>query len=407
MTSDHHRSEHSDDSSWPAVTSEPRTWDWQGERASSRADRLFRSYESSIPGSIAAAPLGVSSATSAALEAATLAVVALDHEPVLIGVAGALLRSESVASSGIERLDTDAQALATAAAGEARTKSAAAQVWANVRAMETAVAIGDTDELTVGSMLTIHRVLMTNDPHEHEWAGRMREMQNWIGGSDGCPRDALFVPPDPARLSDAMDDLAMFCRRSDLSALAQAAIAHAQFETIHPFTDGNGRTGRALIHTVLRRRGVATRVVAPTSSALLADIAGYFGSLGDYRAGNVDSYLVHFADATTRAAREAVRLGVELYELTVEWASRVKPRRGSTGEAILRSLVSQPVISSSFHGGSGTDAAAVHRAIARLVETDVLTETTGAKRNRIWVAKEVTAILDEFGRRIGRRQSGV
>ena len=389
---------------WPAVQYESQTWEWDGHRASSRADRLFRDFASAVPANIADIELRLGARTLATLEEATLAIADLDRERMPAGVSGALLRSESVASSKIEHLDIDAQALATAAAGEAKARSAAAQVWANVRAMEAAVAAGDAAAFTIETILGIHHILMADDPYEKEWAGRLRTMQNWIGGSDECPRDALFVPPAPRHVVSAMEDLVAFIYREDLPALAQAAIAHAQFETIHPVTDGNGRVGRTLIHTVLRRRRLATHVVTPTSSALLADVDGYFDSLDAYRTGNIDDYLVHFAAATTSAAHEALRLSDELRQLSDDWTKRVKPRAGSVGAAILANLVHQPVISSTLHGGGQADPAAVHRAIARLVEADVLLETTGAKRNRVWVAKEVTAALDDFGRRIGRRR---
>ena len=81
----------------------------------------------------------------------------------------------------------------------------------------------------------------------------LRTVQNWIGGSDYSPRDALYVPPPPDTVHAYMNDLTEFANRTDIPVLIQAAIAHAQFESIHPFTDGNGRIGRALINTIFRR----------------------------------------------------------------------------------------------------------------------------------------------------------
>lgn len=316
---------------WPAVGFEPQVWDWKGEPPA-RADRLFRDYTSSDPPAIGAATVQLDGVTAAALESATIAVAALDNDTNshLASVAGALLRSEPVGSSKIEHLDTDAQTLALAAIGETKRWSVAAQVWSNVEAMETALRLGGDGVFDTGTVLAIHKTLMRDDPNEAAWAGRVRDMQNWIGGSDDCPRDAMFVPPDPRHVGPLLDDLAVFCGRTNLPGLAQAAIAHAQFETIHPFTDGNGRTGCALIHTVLRRRKVTNRVVVPTSAALLTDIDGYFGALGDYRGGDVNRYLVHVAAATERAAVEARLLGSELREIAVERAevcARAQGRR--------------------------------------------------------------------------------
>src|SRR5438105_1677041 len=97
---------------------------------------------------------------------------------------------------------------------------------------------------------------------------RLRSEQNWIGGSDFNPCSAEFVPPPPEEVAALLEDLCAFCNDASLPAVAQAAIAHAQFETIHPFVDGNGRTGRALIHVVLRRRDLVPRILPPISLVL-------------------------------------------------------------------------------------------------------------------------------------------
>ena len=393
--------------SWPAVGWEPRVWDWAGERPTARVDRLFRDYESARPPLICGQDVELSSTVVVALERASSAVAILDTSvgPLLSGVSSALLQSESVGSSRIEHLMTNARDLGLAAIGEMKLRSVAAQVWANVSAMERSVRLAESGSLGLASLLDVHRTLMVADPYEGAWAGKFREAQSWIGGSDSCPRDALFVPPVPELVEDLMVDLCGFIERVDVPVLAQAAIAHAQFETIHPFTDGNGRTGRALIHAIVRRRGLARQVVVPTSSALLADVDGYFESLGAYRQGDLDTYLLHIANATYRAATEASVMGRELDRLRTGWDQRIRQRTGSITGRLLDGLIRQPVISSTNHGAPGIDAAGFYRVVERLVAADVLTEMTSARRNRIWVATEVTSELDDFARRIGRRQS--
>lgn len=394
-------------SDWPPLAFETEVWDWHGQRPSSRLDRLFSAYESSVPPEIADLSPVFDRATNHALNRAAGAIITLDSDANshLVGVAGALLRSESVGSSKIELLDTDARQLGVAAIGEAKSRSAAAQVWANVEAMEKALAAADDDHFSVDTINAIHHTLMRNDPHEAAFAGRVRDVQNWIGGSDHCPRDALHVPPAQERVAPLLDDLARWCDRTDLPVLAQAAIAHAQFETIHPYTDGNGRTGRAIIHTLLRRGGLAPTVIVPTSAALLADVDAYFRSLGDYRVGDVDRYLTHFASATERAASEARALAAELRLVHEDWAARVTPKRGTTLSRIIDGLIQQPVISAAVNAATGhADIATIYRTIDRLVDAGVLVEATENRRNRVWAAHEVTAALDEFSRRIGRRQ---
>src|SRR6202023_1686779 len=101
-------------------------------------------------------------------------------------------------------------------------------------------------------------------------AGKVRDRQNWIGGASSGPRDAEFIPPPPELVPELLDDLSRFMARDDLPPVAQAAVAHAQFETIHPFADGNGRVGRCLISVVFRRRGLGQRLIPPVSLVLAA-----------------------------------------------------------------------------------------------------------------------------------------
>jgi Fic family protein len=177
-----------------------------------------------------------------------------------------------VASSKIEGLVIGPRRLLRAEAGvrsgEAALDVTAEEVLGNVEAMATAVHIASQNRpLRRDDILAIRQRLMERT-HLAEHAGRMREVQNWIGGSDYNPCSASFVPPPPEMVPELIDDLVTFCNEEDLPAVAQAALAHAQFETIHPFIDGNGRAGRALIHVILRRRGLANRVLPPVSLVL-------------------------------------------------------------------------------------------------------------------------------------------
>ena len=177
--------------------------------------------------------------------------------------ASVLLRSESAASSKIENLTASARAIAVAeltpdAPGNGRL------IVANVHAMTAAISLAG--RLDADAVLQMHRALL-GDANPSA-AGRWRDEQVWIGGSDYGPHGADYVAPHHSRVEAAIDDLVRFIDREDVPILAHAALAHAQFETIHPFVDGNGRIGRALIHLVLRRRGLAVRVLPPISLIL-------------------------------------------------------------------------------------------------------------------------------------------
>jgi Fic family protein len=125
-------------------------------------------------------------------------------------------------------------------------------------------AIDLADRLDQSAILAMQRALIGG--HDPDNAGRWREEQVWIGGDSFGPHGADFIPPHHEHIPALMDDFVRFAGRTDLPLLSQTAIAHAQFETIHPFTDGNGRTGRALIHSMLRGHGLTRNVTVPVSA---------------------------------------------------------------------------------------------------------------------------------------------
>ena len=143
-----------------------------------------------------------------------------------------------------------------------------------------------------------------------EIGGKIRTEPNWIGGL--TPVHAEFVPPPPEEVSALLDDLCAYVSGEDHSALMQAALAHAQFETIHPFADGNGRTGRALLQLVLRRRGIAQHFVPPISLVLATCSKQYVAALMGMRtedaqtaAEGVTEWLELIAQATRMACQQA------------------------------------------------------------------------------------------------------
>lgn len=401
---------------WPPVALQRRDWEWprHGPKPP-RGDRQFREFDAAVPPAIADRDLRPGPEAAAALAAATAAVDVLDRSATidLSALAGSLLRSESVASSRIEHLRASQCDVGIAMLREG-VKGAAAQVAANVRAMAEAVRLGEaTAPRTVDDLLEIHRILLGPEPAQQEWAGRLRAVQNWIGGSFHSPRDALFVPPPPGLVAPLTADLVRFCNRTDVDPIAQAAVAHAQFETIHPFADGNGRTGRALVHVVLRRRRLTTRTVVPVSTVLLADVEAYFAGLADYRAGRLDVWLARFAAATSHAASAGLRLAGELGDLRDEWWEAARPRRGSTGARLIDVLLRQPVVdidtlrvpsSAEDDVSAGVADKNLYRAIDRLVAAGVLTEVSGGGRNRVWAALDVLDLLERFEASLGRRR---
>jgi Fic family protein len=381
--------------SWPADPTVP------GGRSERRSFR----YQVFIPDPIAALQLSIPSSVAASVSSAERAIDALNRDPPRLAnlevLARRLLRSESVASSRIEGLVLSQRRLARAEADEDSTRDETARsILGNVAAMEEAVALGIRGSpLRLEDILAIHRTLMlaTTTP---QIAGELRTRQNWIGGNAFNPGRAVFVPPPPGRVKALMSDLIAFMSRTNVSPVVQAAIAHAQFETIHPFADGNGRVGRALIHVVLRRRGLAPRCVPPVSLVLAADATAYVSGLTAYREDRSADWIDLFATAIGRAAGKATDLASRLADLQTAWRERSgKPRRHSSVEALIVALPAHPILTvATGQKLLGRSKQAVNEAIAVLAESGVLRPLTLARRNRAWEARELFDLVDDVER---------
>ena len=239
---------------------------------------------------------------------------------------------------------------------------------------------------------------MQDDPDfaERPYAGRVRDVQNWIGGSQHSPRGALYVPPPPEDVPALLDDLIAFANRDDVEPVTQAAIAHAQFESIHPFTDGNGRIGRALIGAILRRRGVTPHTVLPVASALAADTTHYFSLLTAYRTGDAASIVTDLALCVETAAREARATARVFARYEGAWREQAETRAGSVADRILPVLLAFPVFTVEQLVAELKDVPerSIYRGVQALEEARVIEAVTERVRGRAYAAMDV---LDEFG----------
>jgi Fic family protein len=392
-----------DDVGWPAVEFEEREWHAREDLpASRRAVLLARQpYAAAIPPAIADAQVILPAASLSGAEDASNEIARFDAEAgvEIAPFSAILLRSESAASSRIENLTASARAIAEAELGHGRRN--AALIVANERAMSAAIALAD--RLDAPAILDMHDALLRES--NAAIAGRWRNEQVWIGGGDYSPHDAQFIPPHHDRVPAAIDDLIRFIARTDIPSLAHAAITHAQFETIHPFPDGNGRVGRALVHAQLRHARLTRHVTVPVSAGLLTDIDAYFAALGAYRDGDPVPIIDRFADATFAALANGRQLVGDLHRIRDEWAQRVKARRDAAAWKLTEIVVRFPVVNApSLSRELGIPQTNVYRAIQPLVDAGVLVEFTNNKRDRLWRAPEVLEALDAFAARTGRRQ---
>jgi Fic family protein len=307
-----------------------------------------------------------------------------------------LLRSEALASSAIEGLQLSHRRLARAEVEGQAGDFLAQEVLGNARAMEEAVRVGGgPGELSVEEVLAIHRALAIAPPLDRI-AGRLRESQGWIGGIS--PVHAAYVPPPHEQVLPLMEDLCKFMNRDDVSPVAQAAIAHAQFETIHPFGDGNGRVGRCLVHVLLQRSEVATRYVPPVSLVLGADKGAYIAGLEDFRANEVDRWVAQFALAVETAAIQAKDFSAEVADLQCEWMSRAEPMRAdATSRALIGHLPSHPVITAAIAERlTGRSRVAAINGLDHLARAGVLTRRRNQRKGDSWEAKELFTLVASF-----------
>ena len=313
-----------------------------------------------------------------------------------------LLRTESTSSSQIENLTVGARNLALEELGEGKSSGNAQIVIGNVRAMESALALAR--HIDENSLLSMHAALLSAQAGWEAYAGHFRKQLVWIGGSSYGPVHASHVGPQAELVEPAIRDLLRFLERDDMSVILQCAIAHAQFETIHPFVDGNGRVGRALIHAVLRNKELVRNVTPPVSAGLLTDTQRYFQALQTYRDGDARPIVecfaqaCHYASVTGRQLIDALK-----DQLDAAGESLRGVKRSAAAWRILPLLIEQPVINQEYLASkAGLTPATARRAIDTLVERGVLETMTGGRRNTVWAHRGILATLDEYAERLRR-----
>ena len=390
-----------------------RRWQSRLDSGLPRKDRRSCEYEAYVPDRLMDRGFRLDGTVAADVADAERAIASLDASAAALAnteaLARLLLRAESVASSFIEGLVVGGRRLlraeAARAAGETEIDVTADEVLGNIDAMSWAAeTLSTADSVTVEGLLHVHgRLLERTRLREH--AGQIRSVQNWIGGSSFNPCSAAFVPPPPDHVAGLLEDLSAFVNDDSLPAVAQAAIAHAQFETIHPFVDGNGRTGRALIHVVLRRRALASTILPPISLVLATWSRSYVDGLTATRyRGRADSAAAHeginswiglFAAACRRAVDDTAAFEQGVASIQQEWRAAVgMVRKRSAAELLIAALPGAPVVSvSSAADLIGRSFQATNEAMTRLEAAGVVRQVNVGRRNR---AFEAPAIIDAF-----------
>jgi Fic family protein len=374
-------------------------------------DRQTGPYKASVTASIAEWKPRISSEDSADIEDATRQLVEFDRHaqstlgtdnPALGPMTAILLRTESASSSQIEQLTTSAKQLALAEI-DAGEKVNALTVVGNVRAMEAALELAGN--ISDASILAMHKALMLHQRgFEPAGAGRFRDEQVWIGPGQAGPRTAEFVAPHHTRIHAAIRDLIAFISRQDVPVLAQVAVSHAQFETIHPFTDGNGRTGRALAQSILRNKGLVGSTAVPISAGLLVNTGRYFAALDSFRQGDAGPIVREFAMASRIAASTGSRLVDDLVAQLEESRAKMSGLRADAAAwKVLPALIGQPAVNTRYLMTKlGLGEMTALRALDALTQRGVLTESSGRDRKRVWQHPGILEVLDAYAAGIRR-----
>jgi Fic family protein len=355
-----------------------------------------RPVEAFVPAPLGAVGrLGDDVEREAARTEGVLAASAVRHDPRLEVAARLLLRAEGIASSRIEAIDAPAELVAVADV-DRTLDGPAAWVADNLRAIDAALA--HTGSLTVEDLWSWHRILMASadldDAHKAAWRDRL----GWVGGP--TPIRAAHVATPHDLIDGLMRELLAYANGDRHDAVTAAAMVHAQFETIHPFADGNGRIGRILIGWMFHHR-LDIAVPPPVSVAFLRDVGGYLSGLTVFRTIGPDEWVRWFARTVEHAATSANASLAAVSELVASWPTRLHGIRSDAAAHRLVELVAtHPALDVATAASVlGVSAPAARTALETLTDRGVLRDAEipghgrAGRPRRWWVAGELLDLL--------------
>ena len=347
-------------------------------------DALGRTYEyvPNRPALLAESDFRFSSEVTLALAEAARALGSVPEAPVS-GIATVLYRSESSASSLIEGVGPGPRRILEAEfADEAElVDEPARRVVGNLTALRAAIATPVPPG--IDDMLVWHRLLMEGHPQlRPEAIGALRTEQNWIGGDAFGPKDAEYIPPPPDEVPGLLEDLVAFCGRTDLTPVALAGLAHAQFEVIHPFVDGNGRVGRVLLQQMLiQRSGLDSPV--PVSVPWSRDTQAYITALRAFQNDDTDSWLLFVCWSVIEAVHWMKDLTDQVESLLESYRSRIETRGRSVTAKVIDDLPDHPIVDTpSVARRYEVTPQTAHAALVRLADAGILTERSFSRRKK-------------------------
>jgi Fic family protein len=313
------------------------------------------------------------------------------------------VRKEAVLSSQIEGTQSSLQDLLAAEAQifSPETPKDVDEVINYVAAMNHGLARLSALPVSVRLIREIHEKLLEGVRGSHLAPGELRRTQNWIGPRGCTLNEATFVPPPPDVVPQALGDLEdFFHSQNDLPLLIKIGLAHAQFETIHPFLDGNGRVGRLLITFLLCENAVLHKPVLYLSHYFKHHRQTYYDLLQATRdRGTWEDWLQFFLRGVTEVSAQATETSRRILALRETHRKLVTENLGyaaGNGHRVLEWLYERPIVSvNEVRGLTGTTYPAANQLVERLVSTGILTEITGQARNRRFRYDAYVRLFDE------------
>lgn len=316
------------------------------------------------------------------------------------------IRREAVLSSRIEGTQATLGELLAAEAGASFTRVPAdlREVENYVAALEYGIWRLDTFPLSLRLIRELHGRLMKGVRGDVATPGEFRRTQNWIGTPGSSLTNATYVPPPPDVLAECLADLEKYLHDKTLPPLVHVALTHSQFEAIHPFLDGNGRVGRLLITLLLVQRDVLPAPLLYLSAYFEATRNEYYDRLlGVTNRGEWESWLEYFLRAVEHQSKDAIGRIQRIDALLAQWRDQLSEKSSKTGDRALDELAQNPFTSvKSMATRLKVAFTTAQRVVDRLEGAGVIALVSGTKRNRVYCAQKLLAILEEppaLGRR--------
>lgn len=395
---------------WEPVAYEEIPWHFDPDALEmvpkSRRRKITATYWSAIPVQLDGRALELPASLIKRMEEVAFLLVRFDARQEARGydLPALLLRSESAASSQIENLTSSIRNVALAELSPDAPKNAQL-IAGNVAAMRKA--LQTPDDISVQVIKDIHSALIGRDGANggESFGGQIRDEAVWVGGTAYSPHGALFVPPCASRVPACLDDLIAFIRHSEMPAIAKAAIGHAQFETIHPFIDGNGRTGRTLLHVMLRSDEVLRHASLPISAGLLHNIDAYMNAISEYQAGNPIPIVEQLVDALELSLVIGSSVANDIDEVFVGWQEQLGGRKDSALRKLPNVLARQPVVDSSFVAQElGVSVRSATSVINKACELGMLRPMGNKHRGVFYQCDELIDVLEDISSMEGIRR---